>query len=52
MTSRTRTGADGYFARRASEPGYAEAYAEARRRVDSIDRLVRALDDRREELGL
>ena len=52
MVSRIRTGADRYFARRASEPGYAEAYNEARRRIDAIDRLVRALDDRREELGL
>jgi DNA-binding phage protein len=51
MAATTRTGADRYFARRASEPGYAEAYDEARRR-DAIDRLVRALDDRREELGL
>ena len=52
VASRTRTGADRYFARRASEPGYADAYDEARRRIDAIDRLVRALDDRREELGL
>ena len=52
MAMTTRTGADRYFERRASEPGYAEAYDEARRRVDAIDRLVRALDDRREELGL
>jgi DNA-binding phage protein len=52
MASTTRTGADRYFARRASEPGYAEAYDDAPRRVDAIDRLVRALDDRREELGL
>jgi len=52
MAMTTRTGADRYFERRASEPGYAEAYDEARRRIDSIDRLVRALDDRREELGL
>ena len=52
MAMTTRTGADRYFERRASEPGYAEAYDEARRRVEAIDRLVRALDDRREELGL
>lgn len=52
VTTKTRTGAEGYFARRASEPGYAEAYDEARRRIDAIDHLVRALDERREELGL
>lgn len=34
------------------EPCYAEAYDEVRRRIDAIDRLVRALDDRRKELGL
>lgn len=52
MAPTSHTGADRYVARRASEPGYAEAYDDARRRVDAIDRLVRALDDRREELGL
>lgn len=52
MAPTTRTGADRYFARRALEPGYADAYDEARRRVDAIDRLVLALNDRREELGL
>ncbi len=52
MASTTRTGADRYFAGRASEAGYTEAYDEARRRIDAIDRLVQALDDRREELGL
>ena len=52
MASTTRTGADRYSARRTSEPGYAEAYDEARRRIAAIDRLVRTLDERREELGL
>lgn len=52
MTRPTRTGAERYFATRAGEPGYAEAYAEARRKIDQIDRLVRALDDRREVLGM
>ena len=52
VAATTRTGADRYFAQRASESGYAEAYDEVRRRIDAIDRLVRALDDRRKELGL
>jgi DNA-binding phage protein len=52
MPAKTGTGADRYFANRAVEPGYAEAYDEARRRIDQIDRLVRALDDRREQLGM
>ena len=52
MASTTQTGADRYFTRRTSESGYTEAYDYARRRIDAIDRLVRALDERREELGL
>lgn len=52
MAAKTGTGADRYFDNRAVEPGYAEAYDEARRRIDQIDRLVRALDDRREQLGM
>ena len=46
------TGADKYFARRSTEPGYVEAYDAARRKIDQIDRLVRALDSRREALGM
>lgn len=52
MTTRPRTGAERYFAKRAEEPGYAEAYADARRKIDQIDRLVNALDERREALGM
>ena len=47
-----RTGAERYFAGRSAEAGYVEAYEDARRRVDAIDRLLRALDERREALGL
>ena len=47
-----RTGAERYFAGRSAESGYVEAYEDARRRVDAIDRLLRALDERREALGL
>ncbi len=52
MNRPVRTGAERYFAKRALEPGFADAYDESRRRIDQIDRLVRALDDRRDELGL
>lgn len=52
MSRPTRTGAERYFAELAQEPGFAEAYDEARRRIDQIDRLVRALDERRDALGL
>jgi DNA-binding phage protein len=46
------TGASRYFAERASEPGYAEAYTEAGRRIDAVDRLMKELDERRIELGI
>lgn len=47
-----RTGADHYFAKRAQEPGSADAFDESRRRIDQADRLLRALDERRDALGL
>jgi DNA-binding phage protein len=46
------TGGQRYFERRATEPGYQEAYDEARRKIDQVDRLLRTLDLRREELGM
>lgn len=46
------TGAEKYFERRSTEPGYVEAYDAARRKIDQVDRLVRALDSRRETLGM
>ena len=49
---KTRTGAEQYFAKRAGDEEYAAAYDEARRRIDQIDSLVRALDQRRTALGL
>lgn len=52
MTRPTRTGAEPYFAERARSADFAAAYSDARRRVDQIDQLVRALDQRRDELGL
>ena len=52
LKRQTRTGAERYFAERAKSPEFGKAYDEARRRIDQIDRLVRTLDDRRDELGL
>lgn len=52
VTRPTRTGAERYFAERAQEPGFADAYDEARRRIDQIDRLVLALDERRGIMGI
>lgn len=52
MTRQARTGAERYLAERSAEPGFAEKYEAARRRIDQIDRLVSALDERREVLGM
>lgn len=47
-----RTGAERYFEARLHSPEYREAYERARRRIDQVDHVIRALDDRREELNL
>ena len=52
MKRQTRTGAERYFAERAKSLEFGKASDEAGRRIDQIDRLVRTLDDRRDELGL
>lgn len=52
MSRPRKTGFDRYFERRMDDPGFAEAYAEARARIDAIDRVIRSLDAAREELGI
>ena len=52
MSRPTRSGAERYFSELFDEPEFTEAYAEARRRIDQIDRLVRTLDERRSDLGM
>jgi len=52
MARPTRTGAERYLAGRAAEPGFEEEYEAARRRIDQIDGLVHALDERRQSLGM
>lgn len=52
MHQAPRTGGERYFAKRAQASGYDEAYDEASRRISQIDQLVRALDQRRDALGL
>jgi DNA-binding phage protein len=52
VTRPTPTGAERYFAERAEQPGFADSYDEARRRIDQIDRLVLALDEQRETMGI
>src|SRR5258707_11550843 len=47
------TGSERYFeARAASSPDYREALEAAGSRIAAVDRLVRALDERRKVLGL
>lgn len=52
MAKQPRTGAERYFADQQQDPEYRAAYDEARRRIDQVDAIVRALDQRREALGL
>lgn len=52
MPSSRKTGADKYFERRSREPGYVDAYKEARRRNDTVDCLMKDFDQRRKSLGL
>lgn len=47
-----RTGAERYLARRLEDPEYREAFEQARERISQIDRVIRALDERRNELNL
>lgn len=52
MASKRPTGAERYIADQFRDPEFRKAYEEARRRIDQVDNIVRALDGRREELGL
>jgi len=47
-----RTGAERYLARKLEDPEYREAYEQAKERIDQIDGVISALDDRRIELNL
>lgn len=46
------TGAERYLVGRLDDPEYRSAYEQAKERIDQIDWVVRALDDRRAELNL
>lgn len=53
MASRAkRTGFDKFFDEQMRDPKTARAYAKARAEVDGVDRIVRALDDARVQLGM
>jgi DNA-binding phage protein len=47
-----RTGAERYLAKKLEDPEYRVAYEQARERIDQIDLVIRALDERRTELNL
>ena len=47
-----RTGAERYLARRLEVPEYRTAHEKAKERIDQIDGVIRALDERRAELNL
>jgi len=46
------TGAERYLKARLDDPDYREAYERARHRVEQIDRVIRVLDERREQLSM
>ena len=45
-------GAERYLEHRREDPDYDRAYVSARRRIDQIDAIIRALDERRSDLNL
>jgi len=48
----TRTGAERYFDKRLEDADYREAYDHASERIRQVDLVIRAFDERREELEL
>lgn len=50
--ARARTGAERYLRDRRKDPEYERAYDAARQRIDQIDGIIRALDQRRCSLEL
>jgi DNA-binding phage protein len=47
-----QTGAERYLKARLDDPEYREAYERARHRIEQVDRVIRVLDERREQLSL
>lgn len=50
--SRPRTETERYLSHRLEDPEYRQAYETAKDRIDQIDAMIRALDERRNELNL
>lgn len=47
-----KTGFDKFFEDQMRAPEFARGYRKARREIDAVDRIVRALDEARVELGM
>lgn len=52
MPTKRKTGFDKFVAEQMKSPSFEAGYAEARAQIDAVDRLIRALDDARVELGM
>ena len=47
-----KTGFDKFFDAQMRDPEFARGYRKARREIDAVDRIVRALDEARVDLGM
>jgi ribosome-binding protein aMBF1 (putative translation factor) len=52
MARRVRSGFDKFFGEQMKSRSFAKSYADARAKVDAIDRMMRALDAAREKSGV
>lgn len=52
IARRPRTGFDTYFAAQLKDAEFKREYGSARREIDSVDALIRALDTRRAKAGI
>jgi DNA-binding phage protein len=52
VMAQARTGAERYLAKKLDDSEYRAAYEQAKERIDKIDIVIRALDERRAELNL
>jgi hypothetical protein len=52
MSQRRRTGFDVFFEEQMKGVDFAAGYEQARRKIDAVDRIVRALDEARVDVGM
>lgn len=52
MAPRRKTGFDKFFDEQLKAPEFAAGYEQARREIDAVDRIVRALDQARVDVGM